>query len=197
MDTREEFVGKFELGNKVDITDPCYNKGAWCRMATDCRPGTWYGYATISDKGEWGDRVATLCIYLDDRKDPEPFWELIGNIGVDAGMAGFFRDKPDYTDEEWYQFCSQFDHRKRYTGLDYGVVSESGYGGRRLRCVHKCRPFRVHAGILVRRRRRIRRVFPGNTTRKTKIQPNRQRICCLFFAQKTVFKRRWRACEND
>ena len=53
MDTREEFVGKFELGNKVDITDPCYNKGAWCRMATDCRPGTWYGYATISDKGEW------------------------------------------------------------------------------------------------------------------------------------------------
>ena len=28
MDTREEFVGKFELGNKVDITDPCYNKGA-------------------------------------------------------------------------------------------------------------------------------------------------------------------------
>ena len=93
-------------------------------MTTDCRPGTWYGYATISDEGEWGDRVAILCIYLDDRKDPEPFWELIGNIGVDAGMAGFFRDKPDYTDEEWYQF----DHRKCYTGLDYGVVSESGYG---------------------------------------------------------------------
>lgn len=99
MDTREEFVGKFELGNKVDITDPCYNKGVWCRMTTDCKPGTWYGYATISDEGEWGDRVATLCIYLDDRKDPEPDWELIGNIGVDAGMAGFFRDKPDYTDE--------------------------------------------------------------------------------------------------
>lgn len=28
METREEFVGKFELGDKVDITDPCYNKGA-------------------------------------------------------------------------------------------------------------------------------------------------------------------------
>ena len=112
MDTREEFVGKFELGNKVDITDPCYNKGVWCRMTTDCKPGTWYGYATISD----------------DRKDPEPDWELIGDIGVDAGMAGFFRDKPDYTDEEWYQFCSRFDHRKCYTGLDYGVASESGYG---------------------------------------------------------------------
>lgn len=61
-------------------------------------------------------------------RDPEPDWELIGDIGVDAGMAGFFRDKPDYTDEEWYQFCSRFDHRKCYTGLDYGVASESGYG---------------------------------------------------------------------
>lgn len=69
-----------------------------------------------------------LCIYLEDHKDVDMVLELIGNIGVDAGMAGFFRDKPDYTDEEWYQFCSQFDHRKRYTGLDYGVVSESGYG---------------------------------------------------------------------
>lgn len=128
MDTREEFVGKFELGNKVDITDPCYNKGTRCRMTTDCRPGTWYGYATISDEGEWGDRVAMLCIYLEDHKDVDMVLELIGNIGVDAGMAEFFRDKPDYTDEEWYQFCSQFDHRKRYTGLDYGVVSESGYG---------------------------------------------------------------------
>lgn len=88
MDTREEFVGKFELGNKVDITDPCYNKGVWCRMTTDCKPGTWYGYATISDEGEWGDRVATLCIYLDDRKDPEPDWELIGDIGVDAEWPG-------------------------------------------------------------------------------------------------------------
>lgn len=97
-------------------------------MTTDCKPGTWYGYVTISDEGEWGDRVAMLCIYLEDHKDVDMVLELIGNIGVDAGMAGFFRDKPDYTDEEWYQFCSQFDHRKRYTGLDYGVVSESGYG---------------------------------------------------------------------
>lgn len=128
MNTREEFVGKFQLGDKVDITDPCYNKNVWCRMTTDCKPGTWYGYATISDEGEWGDRVAALCIYLEDHKDAEPYWELIGNIGVDAGLAGFFRNKPDYTDEEWEEFCDKIDHCKHYIRLDYGVVSSSGYG---------------------------------------------------------------------
>lgn len=35
----EEYVGKIMLGDKVDITDPCYDKSVWCRMTVDCKPG--------------------------------------------------------------------------------------------------------------------------------------------------------------
>lgn len=55
-------IGSFELGNKVDITDPCYDKDAWCRITADCVPGTYTAYYDMKDCGEWGNRVAKIYI---------------------------------------------------------------------------------------------------------------------------------------
>ena len=42
-------------------------------------------------------------------------------------MAGFFIDKPDFTDEEWNAFCDML-HNENAWMVDYGFFSESGYG---------------------------------------------------------------------
>lgn len=130
-------IGEIRLDGYVDITDPCYDKSVWCRMTEECKPGYYTGYAEISDEGEWGKRVARISIYRDDREVDLEDMEYIGNIGVDAGMAGFFRDKPDYLDDSWHEFLheagmyksnGEYDYSKNYYEVDYGLFSNSGYG---------------------------------------------------------------------
>lgn len=53
--------------------------------------------------------------------------EQIGTIGVDAGLAGFFRNKPDYNDEEWANFCTMISKGSVWL-TDEGFYSHSGYG---------------------------------------------------------------------
>lgn len=136
MDLIEVYVGEIRLDGKVDITDPCYDKGTWCRMTTECEPGYYTGYAYISDEGEWGKRIAELSIYKNDVKVEPDDMEFIDTIGVDAGLAGFFRDKPDYG-EGWMDFLvesgvfknkEKYDYDKNTYAIDYGIFSESGYG---------------------------------------------------------------------
>ena len=52
-------------------------------------------------------------------------------------MAGFFRDKPDFHDEEWMEFLKdtgvfkadgRYDYSKDYYAVEYGLFSSSGYG---------------------------------------------------------------------
>ena len=137
---KTKFIGTFALGNKVDITDPCYEKGVWCRMTTECRPGTYYGYVEIGNYKYGADddfRVASISIYNEDERVDDDDMELIGNIGVDAGLAGFFNDKPDYPDDEWMEFLKaakvfkedgEFDYGRCYYKVEYGLFSESGFG---------------------------------------------------------------------
>ena len=122
-----EYVGAIELGTKVDITDPCYNKGTWCRMTTDCEPGTYKGYVEMSDEGVWGTRVATVSIFKGDKMWSIEEMESIGSIGVDAGLAGFFNDKPDFNDDEWSEFCDKIEEGEAWN-LYNGIFSSSGYG---------------------------------------------------------------------
>lgn len=133
----KNFIGSFMLNDKVDVTDPCYDKGVWCRETLECNPGEYFGYAEISDEGEWGKRVASISIYKDDEEVDLDDMERVGSIGVDAGMAGFFRDKPDYPDDEWSKFLheaglykpnGEYDYSKDYYSVEYGVFSNSGYG---------------------------------------------------------------------
>ncbi len=137
MVATKELVGSMTLNSKVDITDPCYDKGTWCRMTTKCEPGEYTGYAIIFDEGEWGKRVASIGIYKDDDVRDLDSMEYIGNIGVDAGVAGFFNDKPNFHGDEWMKFLrdsgtykenGEYDYDKNHYDCSYGLFSCSGYG---------------------------------------------------------------------
>lgn len=122
-----EYVGEFEIGTKVDITDPCYNKDVWCRMTVDCEPGLYKGYIETTDEGIWGIRVASISIFKGNKIWDFDEMELIGNIGVDAGLAGFFNNKPDFSDKEWFELCDKVSDGKAWVMYN-GIFSCSGYG---------------------------------------------------------------------
>lgn len=127
-----EYIGKLQLNDKVDITDPCYDKDVtWCRITSECKSGEYTGYATVADVGDvWGKRVVSIAIYKDDKIVDIDSMELIGNIGVDAGLAGFFNNKPDFDDDGWRDFLDKFVRHDEgdYWDCGYGLFSESGYG---------------------------------------------------------------------
>lgn len=131
-----KYIGSFMLGNKVDITDPCYNKDVWCRMTTECTPGEYYGYVEQRNTS-WGNRNTVLTIYKDDVHVDDIDMEYIGEIGVDSGMVGFFNDKPNFPDDKWYEFLEfskvfkkngEYNYSKKTYIVDYGIFCESGYG---------------------------------------------------------------------
>ena len=113
---RRHFVGiiRLEQGT-VDITDPCYSKAVWCRRTEKVTPGIYNCYAYIGEEPDWGRRVWINQIVIADGDEADyaealvsedETWEEIGKIGVDAGMAGFFQNKPDFDDDDWDEFCS-------------------------------------------------------------------------------------------
>lgn len=122
-----KYVGELELGTKVDITDPCYDKGTWCRMTIDCEPGLYKGYVEITNEGNFGKEVASVSIFKGDTKCGIEEMERIGDIGVDAGLAGFFNDKPDFSDAEWDELCNKISEGDAWN-LYNGIFSLSGYG---------------------------------------------------------------------
>ena len=131
---RRKKIGTKYFEGVVDITDPCYDKDVWCRMTAEVKPGEYdcciYRH---TDKGvyngrEYNDvRVKKIGIYLDGIMPNVKLMNPIGSIGVDAGLAGFFMNKPDYNDEEWDDFCNSI--RKGDAWIkDEGFFSSSGYG---------------------------------------------------------------------
>lgn len=128
----EKIVGTKRFEKLIDITDPCYDRDVWCRLNdVEIKPGEYECYIDEWDDeqtGGWGARVARIGIRLvgsDVR-----WFERIGNIGVDAGMAGFFNEKPDYDDETWDSMCDMLDRNDGtlYWIIDEGFFSNSGYG---------------------------------------------------------------------
>lgn len=119
--------GSIDLPDKIDITDPCYNKDVWCRINNfPITAGIYACYIDVANDEEtcgWGERVARIGI----RKDRATHFEEKGTIGVDAGLAGFFVNKPDYNDKEWNEFVNMTCTGKAWK-TDNGFFSESGYG---------------------------------------------------------------------
>jgi hypothetical protein len=69
-------------------------------------------------------------IYLDGHlpnQEEVDNMSVLGNIGVDAGLAGFFQDKPDYNREAWLKMCDKLINRT-WMITDEGFFTESGYG---------------------------------------------------------------------
>lgn len=71
--------------------------------------------------------IGIIGIYLDGVIPCQKEMKEIGSIGVDAGLAGFFHNKPDYTDDEWTAFCDRVRHGDAWLIKD-GFYSSSGYG---------------------------------------------------------------------
>jgi len=120
----EKIYGYKDFTDKIDITDPCYNRDVWCRInGFPITPGEYECYI-VTKKTRYGNRVARIGI----RMEKADSFTMIGSIGVDAGMAGFFNDKPDYTDAEWDKFCHMVEGNESAWLLDEGFCSNSGYG---------------------------------------------------------------------
>jgi len=83
---RKKTIGKLSFGPTVDITDPCYDRDVWCRMnKVSIKQGS-YTCVVWSEDG----RVGIIGIYLDGKIPKQSAMKTIGEIGVDAGLAGFF-----------------------------------------------------------------------------------------------------------
>lgn len=132
-DENVEKVGTFDFGSKTDVTDPCYNKDVWCRTTVDTVPGRYNCYVSYSDEGDWGRRVSSIVIVHTERRiSTKDVDERIGEIGVDAGLAGFFNGKPDYDDEGWSKIVDLCDFlnkdRLHYYFNSDGFFSDTGFG---------------------------------------------------------------------
>jgi hypothetical protein len=131
---RRKKIGTKHFEGTIDITDPCYDRDVWCRMTAEVKAGEYdchiwrHTSKEIWNGEEYKDvRVGIIGIYLDGIIPPQRSMEQIGSIGVDAGLAGFFMNKPDYNDEEWDDLCNSIDDGDAWI-RDDGFFSSSGYG---------------------------------------------------------------------
>lgn len=135
---KEIAVMHFE--GEVDITDPCYAKDVWCRLKVALDAADYHCVAWEFEEGEWNTRVGIISLVRADAKDDffkeSDCFEIeeLGEIGVDAGLAGFFMNKPDYSETEWLSFCERFFGTRENPKdgnawvYEHGFFSSTGYG---------------------------------------------------------------------
>ena len=129
--------GEIEItSTKLDVTAPCYDASVWCRTQVDVTPGKYLYMVQIRQDCNY-KVITSLTIRLKKAKGGVRFFREIGAIGVDAGLAGFFENKPDYDDEQWSRVCDKLLQAGHPTILQTtkesafgcnGVVVSSGYG---------------------------------------------------------------------
>lgn len=132
----QEIIGTKDFHGSVDITDPCYDRDVSCRLNDvkiktglyTCMVAHHYGTFEYNGKTYPDNYVRLIGIYLDGNVPRLRDMDEIGVIGVDAGMAGFFHNKPDYDDEAWSEFCNNAPPALRVYLDDVGFFSQSGYG---------------------------------------------------------------------
>lgn len=132
---RRKLIGRKDFTGTVDVTDPCYDRDTWCRMNNvSIKPGSyncvvWYHteHGAFDGKAYIQKIVGAIGIYLDGHIPQQKEMELYGDIGVDSGLAGFFENKPDYSDEAWSKFCDGIQKGDAWLN-DNEFFSRSGYG---------------------------------------------------------------------
>lgn len=129
-----ECIGRKTFGDTVDITDPGYDKDVKYRKnGVKIVPGTYECVAwrhNFPYEGRDDIRVCIAGIYLTgvDKNDVEWSPEEFADIGVDAGLAGFFQNKPDYTADEWRNLCDKLGYSDDAWILPEGFCTSSGFG---------------------------------------------------------------------
>ena len=119
----------------VIVTDPCYNSDAYGRMNNvPVVPGDYECTVWFSDEGDFGVRVESLSIWRNGAAavaEGKGVYEYIGEIGVDAALAGIFEKKFDFTDKQWSKFRDDISVGDAWIvkGENInGVFSSSGFG---------------------------------------------------------------------
>lgn len=119
----------------IDVTDPCYDKDVWCRSTLPIKPGEYEWQAVeMEHTGGYGPRIYSLSIFQKGATLRKKRGEIVAYIGVDAGLAGFFEDKPDYNDKAWNAICDYLGGKnvcvaeKENPFKCVGICSDSGYG---------------------------------------------------------------------
>jgi hypothetical protein len=133
----EKFVGHilFDEG-KIAVTDPCYDKSTDCQLALDIAPGLYKCYASEDSTGcieysyimhENPSEYISRCIHPDYLWYN---WKDAGTICVDAGLAGYFQNKPDYDRIEWIKFCNAVHDGNAwiFKNKTHGFLTSSGCG---------------------------------------------------------------------
>ena len=120
---------------QLDVTDPGYDKDVWCRLKVDIVPGEYIYKAYIRNIDGSKERVTQLSIINISAKSRVRIGKLVGDIGVDAGLAGFFENKPDYDFKQWEKVCAMliyypgvYEAKKENALQCNGVFSTSGSG---------------------------------------------------------------------
>lgn len=138
MQLRPVIAGKRVFDNTpVTATDPCYPKTSF-HVVRDIavKPGdyrcvAWKGRCYYTDrethKRHSYSRIFICGIYLDGKMPNMDDGIEIGHVGVDAGLAGFFQNKPDYEDAEWFDFCDRINEHD-WLITPEGFCTESGFG---------------------------------------------------------------------
>ena len=152
---RDKYVGEINIPDgEIDITDPCYDSDTWCAMFSHkIKPGKYKCYITQVNfpnkyEVEKGDTMFKLhkpgdIVIADDIRimslkivhETESInvidkCEIINDdIGVDAGLCGFYNHKPNYNDDEWAKFCDELgDDYPTCICKEDGITVSSGFG---------------------------------------------------------------------
>ena len=137
-------IGSLTLGNKVVISDPCYDSDVWCMLKDlPVVPGTYEAHIEFDTESM---RVLSLTVwhkdYLPDEATCADEEWLSETIGVDSGQAGIYdadyfhsyHDLSRSTEQdlnEWYMtacHCTTEHTNYADTMDDSCVISRSGWG---------------------------------------------------------------------
>jgi len=140
-----DFVGSFKIqSGHLRISDPCYDKDTWCTgIIKNVKKGEWEAHMKMIDLD---CNVAELIAYHKDISKSTirgQKWIDQGiEVGVDSGQCGIFDDflyptekTGEYDDEKsFYGQCCKITLSDSAGVLDFGVVSQSGYGDGSYEC---------------------------------------------------------------
>lgn len=135
-------VGQIQLGNKVMVSDPCYEVCVWCQgILSDVKPGVYNCY--IDRGARWGIRNYRLIVAHSSLDINSVNCHELQDfeVGVDSGTAGIFDyqyyrehhnindEEPDTDQETWYDaYVCDVSEDDVFICDNKGVWSSSGYG---------------------------------------------------------------------
>lgn len=104
-------VGTIKItGGKVIVSDPCYERDAWCAGTIENFPNGEYDCEVdVGIAGEWGKRVFRMRILKQGLNLSQCEFRHSDVLPVDCALMGFFDDAyhkethPGKVSDEWYE----------------------------------------------------------------------------------------------